>query len=385
MAERLGMISRFEITSPAIAYCGAGTFEKLAEETARVGKRAVIVTGSHLRGSERIARLRDELRSRNVEPFTAEPITSEPTVEMVDDLAGFARANRAAVMIAIGGGSVMDAAKAAAVMATNDGPTADYQIRKREIVNPPIAQVFAPTTAGTGSEATRVSVLTNNAIGVKRSMSHPLMTPDAVILDPELTVSCSAYLTTITVLDAFSHAIESAVSRSANAYTRAIALAAIEQLSRGLPECQRDPGNLDARLACLLGSCFAGLSMQAGMGASHSLAPAVCIVSGIRHAEAVGALLPHSIRLNERLAPGTYTDVARAMGCDDPASRLEELGKTGGFVCSLAGFGMKPADWENVLMVVNRYASHRQTNPAEVTDDYARELFELAVACCGNS
>ena len=369
----------FDITSPAIIHCGAGEFDRIAGETARLGERAVIVTGGHLHGSGRIGGLVGGLNEFGVEAFVADPITDEPTVDMVDDLAAFARKHSANVFVAIGGGSVMDTAKAAAAMATNDGQTEEYQLKKREIANSPTAQVFAPTTAGTGSESTRVSVLTNSRVGIKRSISHPLMVPDAVVLDPKLTSSCSDHLTTLTAMDAFAHAIESAVSNKSSSYTRGIALAGISELAGGLPGCQEDPNDMDARLACLLGSCLAGLSMQQGLGASHSLAPAVCIVGGMRHSEAVGALLPHAIRLNERAKPGAYDQVKRAMGCDDVAARLEAMCAAGGFSNDLAQFGLSKSDWPEVLAAMNRYASHRQTNPVEVTDDYARRLFESAV------
>lgn len=370
----------FDITSPAVVHCGAGQFSAIADETTRLGTRAAIVTGSHLHGSEKIANLVDQLRARGVHSVLADPVTGEPTVDMVDELAGFLRRNEADAIVAVGGGSVMDAAKAAAVMAHSEGITEDYQLGRRKIANPPIAQVFAPTTAGTGSEATRVSVLTNTQLGVKRSISHPLMTPHVVILDPELTVTLPRRLTTLTAMDALAHAIESAVSRNSNAYTQHIALAAIEQLSKGLPQCQSDPNDLDARLDCLTGSCFAGLAMQAGLGASHSLAPAVCIVAGIPHSEAVAALLPHVIRLNERSSPGAYDEVKRATGCNDVPERLEELCAEAGFATSFSQFGLKASDWDQVSEVMARYASHRQTNPVEVTDDYAREIFDAATA-----
>lgn len=341
--------------------------------------RALIVTGRHLDGSQQIDSLVRDLEDRQLGVAIADPVTGEPTVEMVDELAAFAKKHRADVIIAIGGGSVLDCAKGAAVMAANEGLTEDYQLKRREIVNAPLAQVAVPTTAGTGSEATRVSVLTNNAAGVKRSIQHPLMTPNVVILDPELTVGLSRYLTTVTAMDAFSHAIESAVSTNSTAYTRHIALAGIEELANGLPKCQADPEGLDARLGCLIGACFAGLAMQQGMGASHSLAPAVCIVSGARHSEAIAALLPYSIRLNLAAAPTAYDDVARAMGCGDVASRLEQLCEAGGFQCSLTPLGLSAADWPRVYEVMSRYAGHRKTNPAEVTDAYAEELFARAV------
>lgn len=274
---------------------------------------------------------------------------------------------------------MIDVAKAAAMMITNEGIAEDYQLKRREITNAPLPQVVAPTTAGTGSEATRVSVLTNPHEGVKRSISHPLMTPDVVILDPNLTVSLPLNLTTLTGMDAFSHAIESAVSRNANAYTRAVALAAIAELVDGLPRCQQDANDLDARRRCLMGACLAGLAMQAGMGASHSLAPAVCVGGSVSHSVAVAGLLPHSIRLNEQLAPGTYDEVRRAMRCDDPAARIEELCANGGVDTRLSSYGFQATDWPRIREIMNRYASHRQTNPVEVTDEYAEWLYVAAV------
>lgn len=352
---------------------------RMAEETARLGDRAMIVAGRHFLESAAASLLLDDLACRGVEAYTANPIAGEPDVTVVDELAAFARGCSARVVVAVGGGSAIDAAKAAGVLAVNDGKTEDYQFRRSEIINPPLPLVAAPTTAGTGSEATRVSVLSNTSAGVKRSISHPLMTPAAVVLDPELTVSLDARMTTLTALDAFAHAIESAVSRNANPYTRSIALAAIEQLAAHLPVCLREPGNLDARLGCLVGSCFAGLSMQAGLGASHSLAPAVCVVAGIRHSEAIAALLPHTIRTNSRRCPGTYSEVEQALSAADAAVRIEELCAAGGVAAGLAPYGLSASDWSNVLETMNRYASHRQTNPAEVTDDLAREMFERAV------
>ncbi len=369
-----------DITSPQIIHYGKGAFARISAETSRLGNRAVIVTGRRLHNSDLIRQFINDLESLGVVAFASEPVISEPTVDMVDELAGFLRSKKANVVVAIGGGSVMDCAKAAAVMAVHEGTTEDYQLKRREITNPPLAQVFAPTTAGTGSEATRVAVLTNSRVGVKRSISHPYMTPDVVILDPDLAITCPKYLTTTTAMDAFSHAIESAVSTKANAYTRHIALAAIEKLAAGLPRCQTNAADIDARLDCLLGACFAGLAMQQGMGASHSLAPAICVFTGMRHSEAVAVLLPHSIRMNLQFKPSAYDEVKRAMGTDDVGGRLESLCSAGGFTCSLSRFGVKESDWPVVREIMSRYASHRQTNPVEVTDDYARELFLRALS-----
>lgn len=369
----------FDITSPSITHCGAGAFAKIVEEAPRLGKRAAIVTGAHLRQSKRVADLYEDLKKRGLSVVVAEPVTKEPTVERVDELAAFLRQHKSDLVISIGGGSVMDTAKAAAVMATNDGVTEAYQLKRREIGNPPLPQIAVPTAAGTGSEATRVAVLTNEHLGIKRSISHPYMTPTIAILDPELTVSLDKRFTTLTAMDAFSHSIESAVSLKADSYTRHVALAAIELLAQGLPAAQTNGHDLDARLACLQGSCFAGLAMQNGLGASHSLAPAVCIVGKLRHSEAIAVLLPHSIRLNEDARPAAYSDVKRAMGADDVAARLVELSDAGGVSTSLSSYELTMADEDEVIAAMNRYGSHRQTNPVEVTDDWARELYRHTI------
>lgn len=368
-----------DITSPSIIHCGAGTFAKIAEEAPRLGRRAAIVTGAHLRQSKRIADLYEDLRKRGLSVVIADAVTEEPTVERVDGLAAFLRQHKSDLVISIGGGSVIDTAKAAAVMATNDGVTEAYQLKRREIVNPPLPQIAVPTTAGTGSEATRVSVLTNERLGIKRSISHPYMTPTIAILDPELTISLDKRFTTLTAMDAFSHSIESAVSLKADSYTRHVALAAIELLAQGLPAAQTNGHDIDARLACLQGSCFAGLAMQNGLGAAHSLAPAVCIVGKLRHSEAVAALLPHSIRLNEQEHPAAYEEVRRAIGVDDVGARLITLCDAGGVSTSLSSYGLRLEDEDEVIAAMNRYGSHRQTNPVEVTDDWARELYRRTI------
>ncbi|NLN75587.1 MAG: iron-containing alcohol dehydrogenase [Armatimonadetes bacterium] len=370
----------FEITSPATIHCGAGRFNIIADEAAGLGKRAAIVTGSHLAGSARLSRLCEALHKNGVRTSISEPVTDEPAVERVDEMAAFLRDERSDLVISIGGGSVMDTAKAAAVMAVNDGITEDYQLKKREITNPPLPQIAVPTTAGTGSESTRVSVLTNNSLAIKRSISHPQMTPAVAVLDPELTVDLDLYFTTLTAMDAFAHAIESAVSLAATPYTRHIALAAIEHLSAGLPVCQQYPDDLDARLNCLLGSCFAGLAMQNGLGASHSLAPAVCIVGKIRHSEAITALLPQVIKLNKQERPDAYDEVSRAMGTQDAAERIIELCNSGAVSASLSSYGLKASDEDDVIAALNRYGSHRQTNPVEVTDNFARRLFAAGLS-----
>jgi alcohol dehydrogenase class IV len=368
-----------EITSPySIKVKPGGTLE-VASQIREPGRMAVIVTGSHLRGTAVLAEFTKTVKAVGTETVLAPVVSGEPNTDMVDYLAEFCVAKSADTIIAIGGGSVLDVAKAAAVVATNGGICENYQLGKRPVTKPPLRQIAIPTTAGTGSETTRVAVITNDRLQMKKSLSHPWMTPEVVALDPQLLTSLPAYLTVTTGMDAFSHALESCVSRLSNPYTRAMGLAGVTELARGVPASVERPDDLDARAACLLGSSFAGLAMQAGLGASHSLAPALCLVGKMRHSEAIAAVLPHTIRKNEADSPGVYDAVKRAIGEIDLAGFVERACLLGGFRCSLKPFGLTEGDWPAVLESMNRYASHRKSNPCEVTDDYARELFLTAV------
>lgn len=368
----------FEITSPRIIHCGSEKILLAAEEIARLGKRAAIVTGKRLHNGELVNRIKNDLEKFGVQSTFTQPIAGEPTVEMVDSLTEQMKAFGTDVVLAIGGGSVMDAAKAAALLVNNCGTAEDYQLKRKEITAGPVAQVFAPTTAGTGSECTRVSVLTNTHEGIKRSISHPLMTPDVVILDPQLTMSCSRLLTTLTAMDALAHAIESAVSANSTHYTRHMGLAACEKISQELSKCQEFPDDLKSRLDCLLGSSFAGLALQAGLGASHTLSPAICIYTNRSHSEVVAALLPHTIRLNSLHSPGIYTDVEKALGCENVSEWMLNTCRRAGFSCKLSSFDLKEEDWPEIFEIMIRYASHRQSNPVEITDEYAKELYMAA-------
>ena len=368
-----------EITSPRSIKVAPAALLEVASRIGSPGRKAVIVTGAHLHGTSVLGEFIGTVEAIGTETALAPVVSGEPNTDTVDSLAEFCVSESADTIIAIGGGSVLDAAKAAAAVATNGGCCEDYQLGRRTVTKPTLRQIAVPTTAGTGSETTRVAVITNEKLQMKKSLSHPWMTPEVVALDPRLLVSVSKYLTATTGIDAFSHAIESCVSKLSNPYTRAMGLAGVVELAHGLPEALERPDDLEARATCLLGSSFAGLAMQAGLGASHSLAPALCLVGRMRHSEAIAAILPHSIRRNEAAVPGAYDVVCGAVGVDDIAGLVERICEMGGFRCSLRQLGLTEDDWPAVLESMNRYAGHRKSNPREVTDGYAKELFLAAV------
>lgn len=355
-----------------------GALLGIAAQLENPGRKAVVVTGPHLRDTQTLRDFVSTLEAVGLETALLPAVSGEPDTDLVDELAARCVAESADTIVALGGGSVLDAAKAAAVVSTNGGCCEDYQLNHRPITKPTLRQIAIPTTAGTGSEATRVAVITNSRLQMKKSLSHHWMTPELVALDPQLLVGLSKYLTATTGIDAFSHAIESCVSKTSNAYTRAIGLAGAVELAKGLPKALETPDDPEARAQCLLGSCFAGLAMQAGLGASHSLAPALCVVGKMRHSEAIAAILPHSIRRNEAEAPGTYDTVRHATGVEDIGGLVERICEMGGFRCNVRRFGLTEQDWPVVMESMNRYGGHRKSNPCEVTDEYAKQLFLLA-------
>lgn len=174
-------------------------------------------------------------------------LSGEPETGDADRIAKKAAAAGCGAVLAIGGGSVMDAAKAVAMLVTNGGEAAEYQAGARRIENRPLPLVAVPTTAGTGSEATKVSVLYNPKTRLKKSVYSPSMIAGTVILDPQLTVDLPRDVTVYTGIDALSHAIESYVSLDATPYTRMYSLEAIRLTRASLTRCVARPDDVQAR------------------------------------------------------------------------------------------------------------------------------------------
>ncbi len=159
-----------------------------------------------------------ELSEQNISYIVDASLHHEPETTDIDRTAKLARDNGCGAVLAIGGGSVMDAAKAVAMLVTNPGTVVDYQMKGKVVENPTVPLIAVPTTSGTGSEATKVSVVYNPDNGLKKSFYSPYMIADTVILDPEITATLPERVTVSTGVDALSHAIESYVSLNATPY-----------------------------------------------------------------------------------------------------------------------------------------------------------------------
>ncbi len=261
------------------------------------GATILLVTGNHAVRSGLRKRLLDVLEDFHVIPFTG--IASEPPLDDVDKIIQTGRKSLVSAVIAAGGGSVIDAAKAAACLIPKPGLTTDYFYKKREITGKGLWFAALPTTAGTGAEITKNSVLTDPDTHIKQSVRHPFMTADLAICDPTLTLSASPELTAASGLDAYTQAVESYVTKNASNATRVLALKAVELIYHYLPLACNDGGNLEYRTQVAEGSMLSAMAFsQSGLGAVHGLAHPIGSLLKIPHGLTCAILLPEIVDFN---------------------------------------------------------------------------------------
>lgn len=301
------------VTSNKIIF-GKGAFDRLAEEIKDIGKKALIVTGKRfLKESGLKEKLEGILLANKIEWVYFDGIPSDPGVKLVDEGRLLARENGCDFVIGIGGGSSIDVAKAIAVLFDKPLRTIDY-INGAKIGKKGIPCIAIPTTAGTGSEVTKNSVLTDPERMAKRSLRENVVVPDIAIVDPLLTLTLPPDLTAWTGLDALVQAIEAYVSKGSNPLTDPIALHASVLILKNITKAVEDGNNIDAREAMSIGSLMAGIALaNARLGAVHGLAHPLGINYNIHHGLICGVLLPSVIRFNMPVVERKYADIYRAI------------------------------------------------------------------------
>ncbi|KMJ55016.1 alcohol dehydrogenase, partial [Bacillus sp. LL01] len=200
---------------PRSIYYGQGSFGKVGEETAKLGTKALIISDRVMEKLGNLKNCHTHLQQANISYVDFLDISSEPTDEYVYDALMLARKEHCDVVVALGGGSCIDTAKAVAVLATNKGEISDYMNLKTLATNKPLPLIAIPTTAGTGSEATDVTVITNTSNDVKMMIKQPAFMPEIAIVDPVLTISSPKNTTAATGIDALTHALEAYISKKA--------------------------------------------------------------------------------------------------------------------------------------------------------------------------
>ncbi|ARP43006.1 iron-containing alcohol dehydrogenase [Geobacillus thermodenitrificans] len=284
----------YELLVPNRVIYGRDTFREVGRQAKALGTKALIVSDSVMENIGLVARCEQYLREAGLPLATYTRVDTEPTDVHVKEALDVCRSEQCDVIVAIGGGSSIDAAKAVAVMMTNEGTISDYVGNAKMFTKKPVPLIAIPTTAGTGSEVTKVTVIIDTKTDVKMMISQPALLPAVAIVDPLLTVSCPPSVTAATGVDALCHSIEAYISRRAHPVTDVLALSAIEAIIGHLRRAYENGQDIEAR------EKMAIAAMKAGMAFSNA---SVTLVHGM--SRPIGALfhVPHGVS-NAMLLPG---------------------------------------------------------------------------------
>jgi alcohol dehydrogenase class IV len=381
----------FEFATAGRILFGPGTSRQIPALASELGNRALVVLGGSSRGREALTGGLAEAGVRSV-VFN---VSGEPTTHLVDEATRVAREAGCDLVISQGGGSVIDAGKAVAVMLSNPGNVLDYLELVgggKPLLNRGAPFVAVPTTAGTGTEVTRNSVLDVPDQKVKASLRGLHLLARLAVVDPELTLSLPAEVTAYTGMDALTQLIEPFVSKDANPLTDAVCREGLARAARSLAVAYRDGSNLPAREDMALAALCGGIALaNAKLGAVHGFAGILGGVTGQAHGSICARLLPLVMEANLRAAGGQgetrtverYTEVARTLTGDPGAvardgvtwvSRLcDELR-----ISPLRAPGPTVADRARIIPLVRR-ASSMRGNPVTLSDEELVGILEAAI------
>jgi alcohol dehydrogenase class IV len=289
-----------------------GAIESLGSITAQYGKRVLLISDPTMEKIGLVEKCERLLDHASLTYATYTAVYAESTDEYVREALAILQHEKCDVIVAVGGGSCIDTAKAVGIVATNGGQFADYVIGQRSYAAKSIPVIAAPTTAGSGSEVSQVTVIIDTVTHIKMMKSDPLLMPVVALVDPLLTLSCPPQVTAATGVDALCHAIESYLSVKAHPITELYSLRAAELIAQNLRKVYHDGQNIEARANLALGS------MLAGMAFSNS---SVTLVHGM--SRPIGALfhVPHGIS-NAMLLPVVLEFVQYAC-----PTKMKEIGR----------------------------------------------------------
>jgi alcohol dehydrogenase len=383
------------LTVPAFDYdprtrvvFGAGSLKKLGDFAKKVGgSRVLLVSDAGLKQAGHEQRAVDLLHVAGMEVFTWDDVPPNPTADDIERGVEFARPLNVNLLVGLGGGSSMDCAKGINFVLTNGGRIQDYWgIGKA--AKPMLPLICVPTTAGTGSEAQSFAVIADPKTHMKMACGDKKAAAKVAILDPELTLTMPASVTSATGIDALSHALESYVSTRRGPVSQLFSRQAWQLLSRAFPAVLADSGDLMARGAMLLGSHLAGAAIENSMlGATHASVNPLTAQYGITHGLAIGVMLPHVIRYNAPEVGPLYGELAADAGlCDrshpDAAEHLarfmREVVLRAGAPTMLSEYDVDPAS----IPELARGAEAQWTgkfNPRPVTAIDFEELYRCAM------
>lgn len=366
----------WKYSQPVSIYFGNGALGELSQRIAERGyQRGVLITTTHFLKNGTAKNLLSNSENHLINSFTG--FSQNPDVSEVDGCAQLLRKEKADFIVALGGGSVMDGAKAASAMALTGNSIKTYYGSQIPVPEEHLPVIAVPTTAGTGSEVTSVAVLTNREKGTKAPMSSNSFYPESAVIDPRLTWSMSPYLIACTGIDVLSHAIEGYWSKGHQPICDALAIHAAKLVFENLRVAYKDGTNVTAREKMSEASVIAGLAFGLPKTtSSHACSFPLTNLYGIPHGEACGLTLDFFIQINGKKDVRTQ-ELSKILGLknsEEMAMEVKNLKKELGLRMDLKDKNLTKKE-KNQLIALSHYPN-LCNNPVEITDRVLRKLYD---------
>lgn len=361
---------------------GSGRIAELSQACRETDiTRPLIVTDPDLVNLPPVARAKEALEKGGIEYALFSGVKANPNEQNVADGVEAYRRHGCDGVICLGGGSPLDAGKAVALMVGQDRPLFDFvdEGDNYKRVNPEgVASIIAiPTTAGTGSEVGRASIITDSQSKLKLIIFHPKMLPARVIADPELTVGMPKGLTAATGMDALAHNLEAYCSPVFHPMAAGIALEGMRLIAESLEAAYQDGSNIEARSKMLAASMMGATAFQKGLGAIHSLSHPLGGKYDLHHGMLNAVLMPYVLEFNKKALTDKWEAMSRALG-DDPLRWVLKIRRTLSIPNTLSELGV-PDEAVNLASSATADPS-ASTNPVPLDDAAHRQLLEDALA-----
>lgn len=375
---------------PTTIHFGPGTLEELPSVVGEFGcKKPLIVTDKGLANSKLIASIADRL-GRHFETRIFGGVYGNPVSSQVTQGAKAYKDGKCDCIVAIGGGASLDVAKAIALMAHHPGHIFDYEDGKRDALSmdkeiPPIIAI--PTTAGTGSEVGRSTVIADDVTHVKKIIFSPRLLAKVVIADPTVLLELPAHITAATGMDALTHLVESYLAKDYHPMCDGIALEGIRLIARSLVKsCEGAKGklpyeeHLQARSDMMMAAMMGAVAFQKGLGVNHSCAHALSTVCDLHHGLANGIMLPACMKFNADYVPERFVTMAKTAGLQNETPEgfiawLKDLQVETGTPQQLSAVGVSPSHLDQLVDFAYQDSCH-MNNPQRVTKADLRHMFE---------
>ena len=377
-------------TTPRIVM-GPGAIGQIGDEIREMkAKKVLLVTDKGIVEAGLIKLALESLEKSEINHAVFDGVEPDPRYEIAADCVSMIRREKADLVIGFGGGSAIDIAKSAAIMATNEAPIAEY-FGIDLIPKPGLPTVMVPTTAGTGSEVTPIAILSDEGEKLKKGIVSPYLFPSVAILDPELTLGLPPNITASTGMDALIHAIEAYTSVNATDMTDILAFRAMELVYHNIRTAYANGNNLPARSSMMEGSLLAGMAFaNAGVTAVHAFAYPIGAEFHIPHGVANTLMLPHVMRFNLLGNLSKFADISEAFdlsieGMDELQTAemfveaIERLAKDLRVPKNLSEFGISEKDVPVLAEGVMKVTRLLANNPRVVNLEDAVEIYKAAL------